>query len=109
MPMRETTYQAYTFLVFLYAGVVCAVAYDVISPVTRVLSALHALASVLYFAISVFIFEVAFYITNCNQLRLYMPIAFLCGAILYQAGIRSAFVHLIKFLRTDRKKADDGE
>lgn len=109
MPLRETANQAYTFLLFLYAGVFCSVVFDILTPIRRMHRILHLLADIIICFLCIFILAFIFHLAHEDTLRLYMLLAYATGAAMYHAGIRTFFTELTKFFCPDRKSTDRGE
>lgn len=109
MPLRETAFQGYTFLALLYAGALSALLFDVLSPLSRLNAAFRVMMDLFLCTGAAFLCFLALEATHCDALRLYMPLSFLLGGIIYHLGIRRLLQFVIKLIRPDRKKDNHGE
>ncbi len=108
--MRETAFQAYTFLAFCYVGALSALLYDLLLPCLRVGKGIfHMLLDLFLCAATAFGCFLALAVTRCGELRGYMLLSLVLGAAVYRMGVRRIFAGVIKFFHRNRKKAKDGE
>lgn len=110
MPMRETAFQAYTFLAFCYVGIMSALLYDVLLPGLRAGQGIfHIVLDLFLCAATAFGCFLALAVTRCGELRAYMLLALFLGAALYRLGLRRLAAGMINFFRRERRKPKNSE
>lgn len=110
MPLRETAFQADTFLALAAAGFLAAFFYDLAGPALRSGSFwAHLAADLPLCAVTAGLCFLALAATGQTAPRLYMPFSFAAGAALYRLGPRRAAAGAIKMLTANRKKPKHSE
>ncbi len=105
MTFFETSGQALTFLMLVYAGAAAGVLYDVLGIARHFAGrALTMLIDVVFYVLVAVLCAFALMRGGENAVRWYAILGLLCGLSVYALGIRRVFTYLAKRVRQEKAK-----